>query len=522
MMRHVTSARCHAAFTIGPAPATIGRVRLKRLAIVVHRWLGVAACLLFAIWFPSGIVMMYWDFPSVTPADRLERAAPLEPSQITLSPNDALLRSGVSFSPSTARLNTFDGRPVYRFRAGSTERIVYADTGEERSRASRELMARVASRWARQPSMMATLANVDLDQWTVQGSFRTLRPLWKFSWPDGQQVYVSELSGEVVQYTTTGSRLGAWVGAIPHWLYFTPLRRHELAWNRVVIWTSALATIAAALGLVVGVWMFAPSKPYRRGGAPTAIPYRGQKRWHMVLGLLFGVGAVTWAFSGLLSMEPFPEPGAARRAGDGFPRMLRDPLDVAAFSPRDPRDVLRTLGRPVKELEFTSVGGEPLYLAMLDSGETRVVPLGVPPRLDVAPAVLTRAIARASASVGLASQTTLDRYDRYYRDRLKRQPLPVTLVILNDATGSRYYVDPKTARVVGAYTGDWLSRWLYHGLHSFDFPWLYDHRPLWDIVMLTFMLGGTALCVTSLVMAWRVIGRQLADDDLSSSRQPAV
>ena len=35
------------------------------------------------------------------------------------------------------------------------------------------------------------------------------------------------------------------------------------------------------------------------------------------------------------------------------------------------------------------------------------------------------------------------------------------------------------------------------------------YRPLWDIVVITFMAGGTALCVTSLVLAWRVVGRKL-------------
>ena len=54
-----------------------------------------------------------------------------------------------------------------------------------------------------------------------------------------------------------------------------------------------------------------------------------------------------------------------------------------------------------------------------------------------------------------------------------------------------------------------MSRWLYHGLHSLDFPWLYNYRPLWDIVVITFMVGGTALCVTSLILAWRVLGRRL-------------
>jgi hypothetical protein len=54
-----------------------------------------------------------------------------------------------------------------------------------------------------------------------------------------------------------------------------------------------------------------------------------------------------------------------------------------------------------------------------------------------------------------------------------------------------------------------MSRWLYHGLHSLDAPWLYTHRPAWDIVVITFMLGGTALGVTSLILAWRVVGRTL-------------
>jgi hypothetical protein len=54
-----------------------------------------------------------------------------------------------------------------------------------------------------------------------------------------------------------------------------------------------------------------------------------------------------------------------------------------------------------------------------------------------------------------------------------------------------------------------MSRWVYHGLHSLDFPWLYDYRPLWDIVVIAFMIGGTALCVTSLILAWRVLGRTL-------------
>src|SRR5271170_1709215 len=41
-------------------------VYLRKFAIFVHRWLGLAFCLLFALWFVSGIVMMYSDYPGVS------------------------------------------------------------------------------------------------------------------------------------------------------------------------------------------------------------------------------------------------------------------------------------------------------------------------------------------------------------------------------------------------------------------------------------------------------------------------
>ena len=72
-----------------------------------------------------------------------------------------------------------------------------------------------------------------------------------------------------------------------------------------------------------------------------------------------------------------------------------------------------------------------------------------------------------------------------------------------------YYVDPKTARIVQSYDADSrLNRWLYHGLHSIDLPWLYAHRPAWDITVLLLMLGGVVLSCTSVMLAARVIKRE--------------
>src|ERR1700686_5557360 len=90
---------------------------LKRSAIFVHRWLGVALCLVFLLWFPSGIGMMYWDYPSVGSAERMDRSPTLDASTIHISPSRPIAALELSQPPDQLRLNTFDGRPVYRFRS---------------------------------------------------------------------------------------------------------------------------------------------------------------------------------------------------------------------------------------------------------------------------------------------------------------------------------------------------------------------------------------------------------------------
>lgn len=294
-------------------------------------------------------------------------------------------------------------------------------------------------------------------------------------------------------------------------MYFTPLRKHGLAWSRIVIWSSGIGTIAAILGVVIGAWLYSPSKRYRHAGAATSIPFSGQKRWHMVLGLAFGVAVITYTFSGLLSMDPFPWLGGGGSEGGPEPDIagaLRGRVAGTAFDAKHPRVVLEQLaGLPVKELELTSFDGKPFYLARLADGGTRVVPMDGDPLPAFDAAEIVRIV--SAAADGKVLTNTLAQYDRYYLDRTRQRPLPVVVAQVA-SSGTRYYIDPKTARVVQAYNpSQWAGRWLYNGLHSLNFPWLYNYRPLWDIVVLALMLGGSALCVTSFVLAWRVLGRKL-------------
>jgi hypothetical protein len=474
----------------------------------------VCLCALFLVWFVSGVAMMYWDYPEVSATDRLAHEETLNGFQIRLSPQEAYAQLKIEGPPSSVRLVLFDGRPAYRFRNERTESIVYADSGEVLTTCLPELTLRIASAWTRQPAATAKQGiNFEEDQWTLSAQFRALRPLQKYSWPDGQQVYVSTVTCDVVQYTTRVSRMGAYLGPIPHWFYFMPLRKNAAQWSRLVIWASGLATVAAMLGLFVGLWMYSPTKRYHHQESRSRIPYIGQKRWHMILGLTFGSLACTWAFSGMLSMDPFP---ASQRGGSDIGRFqlssaLRgDSVPLAAFAARSPRQALLLLASDFhpKELELAWVTGDAVYFATAAPAQTRIVPVVGKPMTEIAYPSVIEALQKAGKPYKITETRLVTQYESYYLDRHHALPLPVIFVQFNDAERSMYYVDPRTARIVEGYNSRsrW-TRWLYHGLHSINFPWLYKHRPAWDLLMLTLLLGGVSLCVTSLILAWRVVRR---------------
>jgi hypothetical protein len=430
------------------------------------------------MWFLSGMVLAYWDFPEVTEPDILAHAQAIDPSHIQFSPEDAYARLGQDNPPSSARLLMFDGRPAYRF----DHVLVYADDGNPQVGFPPELTRRIASAWMQQSPATATLSVLDgPDQWTLGGEFGALRPLDKYSWLGGQDVYVSEVTGEVVQATTSASRLGAYFGAIPHWLYFMPLRENGLLWSRVVIWISGVGAVAALLGLLVGVWVWLPSK---------RIPYTGQKRWHALLGLIFGFFACTWVFSGMLSMDPFPFSAGPQEIAGRIDHALHN----GGFKSLE--QALADAGPGAKEVDFK--------------------------QFPTDPAAIFSAIRDAVRPETVSEFRTVTEYEAYYLDRHHRHPLPVLFVRLTDAGESMFYIDPKTARIVEAYdSASRWNRWLYHGLHSLDLPWLYAHRPAWDILILALLVGGVSLSITSLIMGWQVLRRVFSRPATRAAPRPS-
>jgi len=477
-------------------------IRARKLAILTHRWLGVFFCVLFLGWFASGFAMMYFDYPRIHLEDRLRRNGSIAADRVRLSLEEATAK--VRSRPDHARLNMLLDRPVYRFHRGPLQDVVFADTGGALVSVSEADGRKIAARWTGLPARQATFEGflTEEDQWTLNRTVRPLRPFLKYSWPAGDEVYVSSVTGEVMQHTTRASRMGAYAGAIPHWIYFTILRKETGLWRIVVIWLSAIGTAMTIFGLIAGFWLYSPSKRYRYDGEPSAIPYAGQKRWHTFFGLVFGLVTFTWILSGMMSMNPFQwesSVGAAAKSLQG------GEWRAGTFDP----SALNRLGLDAKEVTFTMFAGQPLTRALESPAKSMLLsPASQPrPRLDFEE--MDKAIRSAFPST--REVRLVKEYEVYYVDRHNRKPLPSVFGDLGDSEHTTIYLDPSSGQIAQSYSGmaRW-NRWLYHGLHSLDLPFLYHNRPLWDVVVLFLMAGGTALSVTGVVIGIRRARQKLS------------
>ena len=276
-------------------------------------------------------------------------------------------------------------------------------------------------------------------------------------------------------------------------------------------------------------------------------------RWHYITGAIFGVFTVTWAFSGLLSMEPFEWTNARgiELSGDA---LSGGPLELAAYKPMEEAAWNRLLdGGALKEVRFVRMQGEHYYVVRRTIDEGRDLgkrerlhqpyPVGGrvdPERLIVSAATLAPRtapfspddiVARVKAEVpdaAIADSQLLTEYDSYYYSRNRQTPLPVVRIRFADPAETWLYVDPEMNQVLASIPRlARVERWLYNGLHSLDIGYLYS-RPLWDIVMLVLLVGGLVSSAIGLYVGVKRVGRavvrnvpRLSGEHATDVREPA-
>jgi hypothetical protein len=485
---------------------------LIRQSVLWHRYLGIVFCLFFGFWFVSGIFMMYAQMPEFSESDRLSNVPPFDLSLLRVTPGEAFAKIGEQEKPLRVTIGMIGDRPVYRFLPREGRWVaVFADTGEVLRELDPSTAVQIAARYQALPSpgMRVIRELKDADQWTVYGASHPYLPFQLVAANDdkGTQYYVSVVTGSVYLRTTSLTRFLAWCGAIPHWWYIRSLRANTPLWRGVMITVSAWGVVMSLAGILAAILRFSPSRRYRfPGGQMSYIPYAGWKRWHYYFSIFFGLATFTWILSGMFTMNPgnwSPGPEPSEREIQAF---AGADLDPNAFR-IGPAEAARLLGKCLESSEFELLmfQGRPYYLARdnksqvkmlsgLGDSETCISALPEPELLQAA--------SRVVGGTPPADNTLLSTYDAYYYDRTRQKPLPVLRVRFADARQTWLYINPQTSLIEARYTNrSRYERWLYEGLHDLDFPFLYWHRPAWDVTLIFLSLGGISLIVTSVVLA---------------------
>jgi len=479
--------------------------------VYTHRWLGIASAVLFIIWFASGIVMMYARMPVLDPIERLTRLPAINPATIRVMP-PATGDGGIT----RLTMGTLEGRPIVRVAAGGRTALTFADTGDRVPLVDAEQALRVARAFNGGVNHIRYDARLtDADQWSF--GVRGRMPLHRIAVEDsaGTMLYVSESGGEVVLKTTASGRFWGGAGAVMHWLYFTPFRRHASLWAQAIIWISMAGTLLCAVGIAWGLWRISPLRGYRLRNRRQWSPYAGWMRWHHYAGLIFGVATMTWVFSGLLSMDPWNWHPSTAPTSDQRARVAGGPIDVTELTAARVERVLRAFAPSLqKEIEIIRFRGQ--YYATAAAGIVSFEEPQFGARAQLPADLIVGAANVAMNGAAIDGMSWLDGYDAYYYDRNRHLSLPVLRVRYRDPQQTWLYFDPKHGAIARKEERlSRLNRWLYHGFHSLDFPFLYYRRPLWDVVVIALSLGGIVLSATTLSASWRRVRRAVTSGSRS-------
>lgn len=473
----------------------------------IHKILGLLLSVLFLMWFISGIVMIYHSFPRVNQKLKLSK----QESLTGILPDvDSLLQ----LLPDSSRLGGLSvemylDRPVFHPKGRQLPSTLYADTWQEVSKPDFVEICRIAEQLCESRSYRVdTLYR--LDQWIPFGYLKKEFPIYKFIFDDEarEEIYISSQSGKVLQWTDRETRFWAWLGAIPHWVYFTSLRQNQPIWINFMIWASALGAVMCFSGLWVGIWVFWKNR--RRG---LHSPYKkGWLRWHHISGVIFGVFALTFVFSGMMSLVDLPDwmqKGKKQNREFRFRGRERGMMPLEQYM-LDYRQIVERLPE-VKSIEWSSFGCHPYY-TVTTTAEKRYV--DATDTTCLRPFRLTEnnireAVQRIHGTETAYTVEWLTDWDADYYSRRGMLTLPVYKVVVNDDLHTCHYFNPETLYHRQIDDNGRLRGLLYSGFHSLNFKFLTERPLLWNIVMYVLLIGGTFLSLSGVVLTLKWLAGKL-------------
>jgi hypothetical protein len=471
---------------------------LMRALILLHRWVGVAFCLWFAMWFASGIVMHFVPFPTFTEVARFAGLAPIDVSNVKASPAEAVAASAIADVGRVRLMQRSDG-PVYVVSGSIQTAALHATDLSDATVHSQWLALTIATDYAAKRKWDTTAPKIfepaAYDQWTVPNGFNRYRPLYRIALNDspGTELYVSATTGEVVLDTTHRERAWNYLGSIAHWIYPTALRGHPAAWKRLLWWLSFLALIGASAGATIGMLRLGAD------GKRFSSPYRGWQAGHHWIGLCCMVFVLSWIFSGWLSMDS----GNLFSSGRPTDRQVASIATMPTWTAL-PRDAIQHLSAAARQVEWFAFGGRIYRSERTSIDHQKLLVAGA----DDGAARSDRAFLRqdeVDAAAGHLERPCNAPFvidpDDDYAIASNMPSAPVFRVICGD---DWFHVDASNGALLERLDASRRAyRWLFRALHTLDFPVLTTHPALRTNLIVGLCGCGLVFSLTGVVIAWR-------------------
>jgi len=487
---------------------------LLKAVVKTHRLLGFFLCLLFVIWCLSGFVMMYKGFPTVSDEDRAKLNKSIDLTMVAYPLNiesfidmDSIKALKLIHINKQAVFNieTLD-ESVFNFTANKIGEKLKYDENDVRS---------ILYDYYKTETVDCKIETItELDQWIPRTRYLPHMPIFRVDINDNEGTvwYVSSKTGEVLQKLDFSDKVWAWLGAIPHWLYFKDIRINTPLWQFIVITLSFIGVLLSIAGIVLGINRYLIAR--KRNQLIT--PYKKKWfKWHHYLGFTFGLFTFTWVLSGLFSMNPLKWSPSNSLSENQLviwegESTLKSEFNEANF---DSFIKQNSTNDSIFKIDFNSFNGNVVAVLNTLNGtrESNILNnhnTAYFNKVDLN--LYVEKISELYPKNKIVNMFTLSEYDDYYYSRTNTLPLPIYKYELNDEGNTALYIDPLNHQVVRKVeTKNRVERWIYHGLHSFDFAALRNKRPLWDIVVILFLTGVTLLSISGAVLTYKkLFGRR--------------
>jgi hypothetical protein len=466
---------------------------LLRPLILLHRCFGVAFCLVFAMWFASGIVMHFVPFPAPTESEHIAAPLPINFTRVGYTPAQAVAASGIE-EPVRVRLVERADGPVYVVsNSGATKAVRGTDLTDAGVR-SAEAAAVLSSHGTPQRRLKDINAPVAVeiftDQWTLGEQYEPHRPLYRVALNDsvGTERYISGTTGEIVLTTTGDQRRWNYFGSVAHWIYPAVLRSHPHLWGALLWWLALCASLGASLGATVGIWRIGFK------GSCLVSPYSGWHALHHWLGLICMPFVLTWIISGWLSMD------------NGWLFSTGETASAQTIIGRPdwqqlPADELQRVSSAAEEVEWFMFGGhfyrrervgsESQELVITDAKSTTL-----PERAFLQPDEVDLALQR----LGMPCNPSFPiQPGDEYATASSMASAPVFRTVCGV---DWFHIDGANGRIIEQLNESRRAyRWLYSGLHTLNFPILMAHPLLRTVLIVALCSCGFVFSITGTVIA---------------------